>query len=370
MKLLHVVGARPNYMKIAPIMLEAANHSRNIRQILVHTGQHYDANMSDIFFEDLNIPTPDYHLGIGSGSHAQQTARVMMAFEPVLIKEMPDILVVAGDVNSTLACAIVAVKLGIPVAHVEAGLRSFDWTMPEEINRILTDRISSILFTPSVDADENLLAEGIKSENIVRVGNVMIDTLIRLLPKAEARWSTLRENLDIDKYILVTLHRPSNVDTPEQLIAILAALQRLSESNVIIFPIHPRTRQRISEINFTCPRNILLIEPLGYLDFLALEKYASLVITDSGGVQEETSYLGIPCLTVRANTERPITIDKGTNQLVEATETSIVSAAEKALNSVTSEVVHNNPIELWDGEAARRIVDYLVSYHSENRSTP
>jgi UDP-N-acetylglucosamine 2-epimerase (non-hydrolysing) len=245
MKLLHVVGARPNYMKIAPIMLAASKYEC-FSQVLVHTGQHYDAKMSDIFFDELELPAPNHYLGVGSGSHAQQTARIMMAFEPVLEAEKPDLVLVAGDVNSTVACALVAVKLGIEVAHVEAGLRSFDWTMPEEINRILTDRISAILFTPSPDADENLLAEGIQRDRIVCVGNVMIDTLVRLLPQTDVRWEKLQSRLNLDRYILVTLHRPSNVDQPHQLQEILSALTDLSTSYRIIFPVHPRTHQRIA----------------------------------------------------------------------------------------------------------------------------
>lgn len=359
MKLLHVVGARPNYMKIAPIITRAA-HYDCFSQVLVHTGQHYDAKMSDIFFNELELPTPDYYLGVGSGSHAQQTAKIMMAFEPVITSEKPDLVFVAGDVNSTIACALVAVKLGVPIAHVEAGLRSFDWTMPEEINRILTDRISTILFTPSHDANENLIAEGVDPSKIVFVGNVMIDTLVRLLPQTEERWASLQTKLDLSSYILVTLHRPSNVDSPKQLKEILEALQVLSESYSIIFPVHPRTRQRIDSLGLQSSNNFVLMEPLGYLDFLALERNASLVITDSGGVQEETTFLGIPCLTVRENTERPITISKGTNQLVNPSKLEILSAAWSIIASQPCLKV--NEIEFWDGRASERIVDFLLKF--------
>ena len=359
MKLLHVVGARPNYMKIAPIMLAASQQS-SFSQVLVHTGQHYDSKMSDIFFDDLDMPEPNFYLDVGSGSHAQQTARVMTAFEPVIEDEKPDLVLVAGDVNSTIACALVTVKLGIPVAHVEAGLRSFDWSMPEEINRILTDRISSILFTPSADADENLIAEGVDHAKIVRVGNVMIDTLVRLLPKTDSRWTELQTNMNLNKYVLVTLHRPSNVDNPDQLREILIALTELSKSQAVVFPVHPRTRQRIEALGLHHTKNLNLIEPLGYIDFLTLERNASLVITDSGGVQEETSYMGIPCLTVRENTERPITITNGTNRLVKPTKLTILTAATVVLEQLPQRV--DNPVlELWDGKAAERIVHYLTS---------
>lgn len=361
MKLLHVVGARPNYMKIAPIIVAASKHNC-FAQVLVHTGQHYDAKMSDIFFEELELPSPNYHLGVGSGSHAQQTAKIMMAFEPVIEAEKPDMLLVAGDVNSTIACALVAVKLGVPVAHVEAGLRSFDWTMPEEINRILTDRISSLLFTPSPDADENLIAEGVDPSKIVFVGNVMIDTLVRLLPQTESRWGNLQSIFSLEKYTLVTLHRPSNVDSQKQLQEILEALQVLSEHCKVIFPVHPRTRQRIESFGLQSSSNLILTEPLGYLDFLTLERYATLVITDSGGVQEETSYLGVPCLTVRENTERPITILKGTNQLIRPSKDGILAAALPILTSQSCPV--DSEIKFWDGKASERIVDFLLNLNS------
>lgn len=357
MKLLHVVGARPNYMKIAPIMVAASQHDR-FSQVLVHTGQHYDEKMSDIFFSELKLTNPDYYLGVGSGSHAQQTAKIMIAFEPIIERENPDLLLVAGDVNSTLACALVAVKLGVPVAHVEAGLRSFDWTMPEEINRILTDRISSILFAPSQDAVHNLISEGVDASKIAFVGNVMIDTLVSLLPQTIDRWRKLQESLKLEKYVLVTLHRPSNVDSPKQLLEIFDALRSLSESWKVIFPVHPRTRQRLELFELPQSDNLILSEPLGYLDFLTLERNAALVITDSGGVQEETSYLGVPCLTVRENTERPITILQGTNQLVKPLKNKILSTALPILNSESHSRVCE--IEFWDGKASERIVDFLL----------
>lgn len=350
LKILHVVGARPNYMKTAPI-LRAMHPTFN--QLLVHTGQHYDANMSDIFFQQLGMPQPDIHLGVGSASHAQQTARIMQVFEPILLEHQPDWVFVVGDVNSTLACALVACKLGVKVAHVEAGLRSFDRTMPEEINRLLTDQLSDVLFTPSSDGDENLRCEGIAAEKIYRVGNVMIDTLIHLLPAAESQWPALQKELHLQEdFILVTLHRPNNVDEPETLMQLMNTLQAVSQKIQIIFPVHPRTRQRLS--GWQPHKNLHLIEPLGYLPFLALQKYARLVITDSGGVQEETTYLGVPCLTVRPNTERPITLTHGTNRLV--TVDSLRETIEKSLHTPR---VEKSPPPLWDGKAALRIAEVM-----------
>ncbi len=356
-------------MKTAPIMADMACHPDTFQQVLVHTGQHYDANMSDIFFDDLGLPAPHYHLGVGSGSHGQQTARVMMAFEPVVEQEKPDLVLVVGDVNSTIACALVSAKLGIPVGHIEAGLRSFDRTMPEEINRILTDQLADLLFTPSPDADENLHNEGIGTDKIYRVGNVMIDTLIRLLPRAEARWPLMREVLSLNKLILVTLHRPANVDEPKRLKGIIEALAALSTEVPVIFPVHPRTRQRlVDEHSDSCNSRLQYIEPLGYLDFLALERHASLVITDSGGVQEETTYLGVPCLTVRPNTERPITVSQGTNRLVTADTESLVDAARSALHTPTN--AHGNGYrapDLWDGKAAYRIVENILNWKHQQK---
>ena len=307
-KVLNIVGARPNFMKIAPIQREMRRRERDFLPLIVHTGQHYDAAMSDSFFADLDIPKPDFHLEVGSASHAVQTARIMTAFEPVVLEQKPDWVLVVGDVNSTIACALVCAKLGVRVAHVEAGLRSRDRSMPEEINRILTDAISDLLLTTSEDADENLKAEGISAEKIRFVGNVMIDSLFYNLKKAEE--SSIRENLNLSekKYAALTLHRPSNVDEREVLSDLLEALTKVSEKLPIIFPVHPRTKARIIEFGFSERienSNIKLIEPLGYLDFLRLYSGARLVLTDSGGIQEETTALGIPCLTLRENTERP-----------------------------------------------------------------
>jgi UDP-N-acetylglucosamine 2-epimerase (non-hydrolysing) len=316
MKILHVVGARPNFMKAAPVMRALAER-RSISQLLVHTGQHYDSNMSEVFFKELDIPEPDINLEVGSGSHAVQTAEVMMRLEKVLLSKNPDLVLVYGDVNSTVAAAVVCAKLLIRVGHVEAGLRSFDRAMPEEINRLLTDQIADFLFTPSVDGDKNLLREGVPQEKIHFVGNVMIDTLVRLLPKAETK-EKAQEAAEHELYGLVTLHRPSNVDDPRMLTQIVNALEAISRDLPIIFPLHPRTRKRISEcgLAFSQDARCDLIDPIGYLEFLSLQKNATLLITDSGGIQEETTFLGVPCLTVRENTERPITVEMGTNTIV------------------------------------------------------
>jgi UDP-N-acetylglucosamine 2-epimerase (non-hydrolysing) len=362
LKILHVVGARPNFMKVAPLIQELAGFSAEFTQVLVHTGQHYDATMSDVFFRELHIPEPDVNLDVGSGSHAWQTAQIMMRFEPVLLEHRPDWVVVFGDVNSTIACALVAVKLGTRVIHVEAGLRSFDRSMPEEINRLLTDQISDLLLTPSVDANENLAREGIGPEKIHLVGNIMIDSLVELLPHAETHWSELRARWNLDRpYILSTLHRPSNVDTPRALHEILGALDELAKSYTVIFPVHPRTRQRIAELSFRAPNGLIIIEPLGYVDFLALQKHAALVLTDSGGVQEETTYLGVPCLTVRPNSERPVTITHGTNSLVSSQRDELFAAARAKLTVPVSSKAHSIP-PLWDGNTAHRIVDVIRSF--------
>ncbi len=344
-------------MKIAPIMREMAKYPDEFKQILVHTGQHYDANMSQVFFEELEMPRPDKNLEVGSGSHAQQTALIMQRIEPVLLDYAPDWILVPGDVNSTVACALVASKLGIKVAHVEAGLRSFDRTMPEEINRVLTDHLADLLFTTEPSGNENLRREGIQAEKICFVGNSMIDTLVRLLPKAEARLPDLRKRFALDRYVLVTMHRPSNVDDPTTLREIVAALVEISGQIPVIFPVHPRTRQRIVGLAMTLPADkLLLTEPMGYLDFLALEAHASLVLTDSGGIQEETTYLGVPCLTARQNTERPITVTIGSNRLVKSQTRELVVEAAKALKSP---LLDRSRPELWDGMAAQRIVAKL-----------
>jgi UDP-N-acetylglucosamine 2-epimerase (non-hydrolysing) len=347
-------------MKTAPIMAAMGEHADCFEQVLVHTGQHYDENMSKVFFGELGLPRPDESLNVGSGTHAEQTARVMLAFEPVVLRHQPDWVMVVGDVNSTLACALVCSKLGVRVAHVEAGLRSRDRSMPEEINRILTDRIADALFIPSRDCLANLLDEGVAPEKIYFVGNVMIDTLVRLLPKALRR-PTLRDlDLEPKGYVLVTLHRPSNVDDPGTLKEILAALARVAECWPVVFPVHPRTRQRMTSLDVTSfGARVRLIEPLGYLDFLALMNSARLVLTDSGGVQEETTYLGVPCLTARPNTERPITTEVGTNHLVVATCEQIVNSAWEALHG---KAVPGSKPELWDGLAATRIVSTMLDW--------
>lgn len=348
-------------MKVAPIYAEMKRRSGEFEPMIVHTGQHYDAAMSDAFFDDLGMPKPDVHLGVGSGSHAVQTAKIMTEFEPVVLEHKPDWVLVVGDVNSTIACALVCAKLGIKVAHVEAGLRSRDRAMPEEINRILTDSISDILFTTSQDADENLLREGIAADKIRFVGNVMIDSLLEHLKIAEN--STVRADLGLveREYAVMTLHRPSNVDERDVFGGILNALLSVAERLPIVFPVHPRTRAKIDEFGFSeriAASNIRLIDPLGYLDFMRLYSGARLVFTDSGGLQEETTVLGIPCLTLRHNTERPITIEMGTNVLVGTDSEKIRDAANDVLGN--SDVASPKIPPLWDGKAAARICDELV----------
>jgi len=358
-RILVVVGARPNFMKVAPVVAALDKSKDNLEYILVHTGQHYDASMSRVFFEELEMPEPQVNLGVGSGTHAWQTAEVMKRFEPIALETRPDWILVPGDVNSTLACALVASKLGIRLAHLEAGLRSFDRTMPEEINRVLTDQISDLLLVPSMDGHENLTREGIPPERIHFVGNAMIDTLVRLLPLAQKRVERLMEEFGLgERYVVVTLHRPSNVDDPTSLEAILLGLSDLAESLSVIFPVHPRTRQRVVG-GCLMPEGskVKLTEPLGYLDFLALESAASLVITDSGGVQEETTYLGVPCLTVRPNTERPVTISQGTNRLVSNTREALITAASGCIREARRE--KHDPPALWDGHAGERVVEVL-----------
>lgn len=360
-KLIHLLaGTRPNYMKIFPLWsaLKARYPDCGVR--IIHTGQHYDARMSDIFFSDFDMPEPDYFLNVGSGSHATQAAKVMMALEALLLKERPDVFVVVGDVNSTMAGALTAVKLGIPVAHVEAGLRSGDRSMPEEINRIVTDGISDWLFTSCRDADRNLLREGVDPAKIHFVGNVMIDSLKRMLPRA--RESGILDELGLTPagYTLVTLHRPSNVDSPETLSRLLGGLTALSERSPVVFPVHPRTREILRNMPSTATHNLRLLDPIGYIDFLGLQSQAELVVTDSGGIQEETTFLGIPCLTVRANTERPVTITEGSNRLVDPVSGDLFAAALDAL-SLKDEYRRRAQIgiEGWDGEAAVRVVDVL-----------
>ena len=360
MRCVHVVGARPNFVKAAPV-LSALALVRGIEQDLVHTGQHYDEKMSKVFFVELGLPKPDVYLGVGSGSHATQTAQVMIEFEAVLLEEKPDWVVVVGDVNSTVACALDAVKLHIPVAHVEAGLRSRDRTMPEEINRLITDSIADLLFTPSRDADENLRKEGVTEDKIAFVGNVMIDSL-RTFEHLAAESPILKEvDVEPGQYGLITLHRPSNVDDAAHFADIIDAFEAIQERLPLVFPMHPRTRKMLDELGLServlAMRRLKLLEPIGYLDFLQLEKQARMVLTDSGGIQEETTVLGIPCLTLRENTERPITMEVGTNILVGRDKRRIT---EEAFHILDGETKQGNIPEGWDGKAAERIIDVFL----------
>ena len=357
MRAIHVVGARPNFMKVAPV-IAALGHYPQVTQTLLHTGQHYDANMSDIFFRQLGLPEPDINLEVGSGSHAVQTAQTMLRFEEVVLAQRPDWVLVYGDVNSTVAAALVCAKLGIRVAHVEAGLRSGDRTMPEEINRLLTDQIADLLFTPSADGDANLAREGVASDKVHLVGNVMIDTLIRLRPQAQAIWPGLQDQFGLGDYGLVTLHRPSNVDDPAMLQSILATLNEIAQELPLLFHIHPRTRQRLQTLNLhPATANLQLTDPLGYLEFLALQTHATMVLTDSGGVQEETTFLRVPCLTLRENTERPITVSLGTNTLVGQDMDLLCSEAGRILQGQRKQGAIP---PLWNGQAGRRIAEIIV----------
>jgi UDP-N-acetylglucosamine 2-epimerase (non-hydrolysing) len=356
----HVVGARPNYMKIAPVM-EALAPIAGLRQVLVNTGQHYDETMAGAFFKELQLPRPDRDLGVGSGTHSVQTAKVMMAFEEVCLAEQPDLVVVVGDVNSTMAASLVAAKMVVPVAHVEAGLRSFDRTMPEEINRIVTDRLSQILLTPSRDGDENLLAEGVPLEKIHFVGNVMIDTLRRHLPVATLDRIHGKVSVEDGRYALLTLHRPSNVDQSGTFREIISAVRVVAAQMPVVFPVHPRTRARLREFDLMSDLDgIILTEPLGYIDFLTLSSHARLVLTDSGGLQEESTALGIPCVTLRENTERPVTVTHGTNRVVGTRAADIVRGFEQALLPVKARPIP----ELWDGRAGGRIAGVIARFLS------
>lgn len=366
MKFISVVGARPNFMKVAPLH-RAFSKMDSVRHMIVHTGQHYDKNMSKVFFDDLELPKPEVYLGVGSGSHAEQTAKVMVEFEKVLKKEMPDLVIVVGDVNSTVACSLTASKLLVPVAHVEAGLRSFDRTMPEEINRIVTDVLSDYLFVTEESGVVNLKHEGISEEKVFLVGDVMIDSLMMYRQKANA--SAIRNRLSAGSgraiepraYTLVTLHRPSNVDEKENLEKILKIFQGIEKNGPIIFPIHPRTRKRIEEFGlspqFAQVRGLMLTDPMGYLDFLNLMMNAGILLTDSGGIQEETTYLNVPCLTLRENTERPITLDSGTNVLTGLDIDRIVSLTADCYAGKWKESIVP---KLWDGAAGERIANILA----------
>jgi UDP-N-acetylglucosamine 2-epimerase (non-hydrolysing) len=360
-KILAVVGARPNFMKVAPVW-RALEKNGGFDMALVHTGQHYDDNMSKVFFDDLRLPRPDVYLGVGSGSHAEQTGKVMIQFEGVVRDEQPDLVVVVGDVNSTMACTLVAVKLGVPVAHVEAGLRSFDRTMPEEINRMVTDILSRLLLTHSPEAEQNLVNEGVDRAKIHLVGNVMIDSLFFYMAEAEKSDIHNRLSLTPGDYGLVTLHRPSNVDDPGQLAALLGALAAIGGEKPLVFPVHPRTRNVIKSNNLDVPPDrIRLLDPVGYLDFLKLMKYSCIVLTDSGGIQEETTALEIPCVTIRDNTERPITIEIGTNVLAGTNADAVV---DEGLRLLRDGVTDSRIPDLWDGSAAERIVGVFEEFFS------
>ncbi|MBW2052078.1 MAG: UDP-N-acetylglucosamine 2-epimerase (non-hydrolyzing) [Deltaproteobacteria bacterium] len=358
---IHLISAaRPNFMKIAPLY-HALKNEPWAETVIVHTGQHYDINMSDSFFADLELPNPDIHLGVGSGTHAEQTARVMMAYEKVCLEERPGLVVVVGDVNSTMACTLAAVKLGQKVAHLEAGLRSFDRTMPEEINRLVTDALADILWTPSIDGDQNLINEGVPPDKIQRVGNIMIDSLEMLRPKINEENTFKKLGFQPQNYGLVTLHRPSNVDLPEKLSTLCQVLVELSELTPLIFPVHPRTRKNLDTFRqadiLEKAKNVYLLDPLPYKQFMNLLFYSKFALTDSGGIQEETTYLDIPCLTLRENTERPVTITQGTNRLADLT-----SVKEHLLSIINGDFKTSRIPELWDGKTAGRVSASIKSY--------
>jgi UDP-N-acetylglucosamine 2-epimerase (non-hydrolysing) len=358
-----IVGARPNFVKVAPVHRELRTRSDWLDLRLIHTGQHYDANMSDVFFTELAIPTPDVFLGVGSGNHGAQTGAIIARYEEILLTTRPALTLVFGDVNSTMACAIAAVKLGVPTGHVEAGLRSFDRTMPEEINRVVTDHLADLLFTPSQDGNENLEREGIPADRVHLVGNVMIDSLVTCRGKIDA--STVLSELGLTSrgYVLLTLHRPSNVDSDDSLRRILTAVEAIQQRLPVVFPVHPRTRQRLATPAFRPLverlKRVHLLDPHPYCDFLRLMSQSRFVITDSGGVQEETTYLGVPCLTMRPNTERPVTVDRGTSILVGNDTERIVNASKQILDG---SVKHGGIPELWDGRTAARIAAVIDTF--------
>ncbi len=362
-----IVGARPNFVKVAPIFHAKRDYSFNsFRLRLVHTGQHYDYEMSKAFFDDLEIPEPDVYLEVGSGSHGFQMGKIMIEYEKLLLEDPPDLVIVFGDVNSTIATAMVATKLRLPVAHVEAGLRSFDWSMPEEINRILTDRISRYLFTTEKSGNENLLREGIEKERIHFVGNLMIDSLKMALPNTEKTGILKKLGLREGDFALLTLHRPSNVDRPENLREIVLAVKEVSRNLPVVFPVHPRTKKRLKEFGLyeSLDSGIVKVEPLPYTSFLALEKNASFVLTDSGGIQEETTYLGVPCLTLRPNTERPVTVEMGTNRVIGNSREKVV---KESLRILGGDRKKGKIPPLWDGKASIRILDILSKYPPEGK---
>ncbi len=357
-RIFSVVGARPNFIKIAPVH-KVFQRYPEVQHKICHTGQHFDKKMSQIFFDELDMPKPDYYLGVSGGSHADQTARIMIEFEKVLIEEKPDVILVPGDVNSTMACSLVASKMGIKIGHVESGLRSFDREMPEEINRIVTDSLSDYLFVSEPSGIKHLLHEGIPGEKIHFTGNVMIDSLISYLPKIEKSEILTELKQERNSYTLVTFHRPRNVDNPESLQHLVEFLNDIGNFNEVVFPVHPRTRNNLENYHLLnkFSDNIFLTEPIGYLDFLKLVKEAKLVITDSGGIQEETTYLGVQCITVRNNTERPVTVEEGTNQLAG---TQLDKVSKVAVSVLEGKIKKGKIPEKWDGHAAERIVDIIV----------
>jgi UDP-N-acetylglucosamine 2-epimerase (non-hydrolysing) len=369
LKVLHVVGARPNFMKIAPVM-RALAAAPSFEQVLIHTGQHYDPEMSRVFFDDLGLPAPDILLGVGSSTHAQQTAAVMIGFEAACLRVRPDLVLVIGDVNSTLAAALVAAKLQIPSAHLEAGLRSFDRSMPEEINRVVTDHLSELLLTPSEDADANLRAEGIDPATIHRVGNVMIDSLLQQLPSARAKVDLTRWNVQPGQYAVLTMHRPATVDAPDVLTRVIAAVEMIAARIPIVFPVHPRTKKRLEETGLLArvasSARIRYCEPLGYREFLGLFSQAAFVLTDSGGLQEETTALGLPCLTLREHTEWKETVELGSNLLVGTQAQEILAAAEQVL---AGKAKRGAIPPLWDGQTGERVRDVLVRWWSRRNAS-